>query len=57
MLLEPETEMGRRALDVIAHHSDPIRSLAASSFDETDYLQLSRFGLKLLQEDCATLLV
>jgi hypothetical protein len=44
---ESETELVRQAREIISQHAGPIRSLAISPLEKSDYSQLSRFGLAL----------
>ena len=49
---EPETELSRRAREIIAEHSGPIRSLETEPPAETDFAYLSQFNLILDRGDC-----
>jgi len=50
--LNPDTLLGRRALELITHHEGPVRSLAPPSLNDSDRSQLARFGLALDEADC-----
>ncbi len=47
-----ETELVRRAREIIAQHSGPIRSLSLEPLAEADFNYLRRFGLTLDQSGC-----
>ena len=46
-----ETELTRRAEQILAQHSGPLRTLAAGALGDADFAYLKRFGLAL-QGDC-----
>jgi hypothetical protein len=50
---DAETELRRRAREIIAQHSGPMRSLATQPLAEADYDYLRRFGLALDLSGCA----
>jgi hypothetical protein len=53
ILLDGETELVRRATQIIAHHSGPMRSLAMAPLKDVDFAYLKRFGLALHEQECA----
>ncbi len=53
MIPESETEMVRRAREIISQHMGPIRSLAIMPLAKSDYALMSRFGLALDEGTCA----
>ncbi len=50
--LEQETELVRRARQIISEHSGPRRSLSLEPLTEEDDAHLRRFGLTLDQSAC-----
>jgi hypothetical protein len=47
-----ETLLVRRAREIIAEHTGPIRSLSIEPLKEVDFEYLRRFGLRMNQEGC-----
>ena len=52
--LSRETDLGRQALELIANHKGPMRSLTMGALGPNDLLQLSRYGLDIQDSGCVT---
>ena len=49
---DSETELSRRAAEILAHHAGPMRSLSIEPLQDADFADLKRFGLVLVQQAC-----